>query len=752
MIDKINNSEQVISNLKYLGIDEGNIPNNIKDFEPLKFKPLKMYDERKYMIYKYLRISDIQILLTPTDRITPLSEKYAKASALFTYLDSENEENIEKHVTFLKMVKNINMSKLEEIEKEQKEFENKIPFSVKYKNNYLWQIYCQEGTNKYFMLVPTEETENEAFFYLLKKKLEDSKDYIYVPISHQDYTGEFLTSSEIIDLENYLWLFTKDWPAIYEVYDSGENMKLVIVGRTLVYDKIKSEYKIEFKNKQEAITFFKLVKALFIIKTNIESEYDFNVKINDEGALDFFYNYKKIEYEGLSNYIKEEVKKKITKINELNKKNYEIGIILEKQKRNAEEQNTEYLYKQNQLIIYLDCKKSFFGKVSYFFKNKGKGKKYVAKKRKSNDKVNKVELAIQRDEDFTFENKKMYTIEDLIQISKELKKRVTKNKNLELDRKAIETKIEMIENKLINIEQYIKEIEKHKKNIWDFLKFVNKDDNKGLTEGIFNEKIEKEKIQKVFEFDEDIEDFGRQMDDIQRQKLSREEADAIFILVNELAENKNQLDDLNQDYVQKRLEELKNEYQGDIENIEKKDFDIFGAMSDDRSKIKVLKNRRHREVKKNKYKLLNIKPETQEQEYINTLNKYKALLDSAFRKIETPYSICAYKEGMVESKIQVFDLNQREIINKLHKEGEIELTKIRIPENTNVIFCTNIIYYDNLNKTLPLGANVSTEMIIDLSKHKLNKTKQVEFNMNFRIDLFNCETRKIKVTEYEVND
>ncbi len=43
---------------------------------------------------------------------------------------------------------------------------------------------------------------------------------------------ESVKKSEINDMENYLWLFTKNWPNIYEVYDNNNNYSLQITGDT----------------------------------------------------------------------------------------------------------------------------------------------------------------------------------------------------------------------------------------------------------------------------------------------------------------------------------------------------------------------------------------------------------------------------------------------------------------------------------------------------------------------------------------
>ena len=98
------------------------------------------------------------------------------------------------------------------------------------------------------MLVPLKEESFDEFFFLLKKKIElenTSKDEkIYIPISYVNYSEAILNNKQINDIENYLWVFTKNWALTYEVYDIENKMSLQIVGQTPIYDNIKSMYKV----------------------------------------------------------------------------------------------------------------------------------------------------------------------------------------------------------------------------------------------------------------------------------------------------------------------------------------------------------------------------------------------------------------------------------------------------------------------------------------------------------------------------
>ena len=65
----IDKNDDIKEKLEYLGLDLDNIPEQIKDFEPLKFKIPKTYEEKQYRQYRYIPIKDIQILLSPTNRL-----------------------------------------------------------------------------------------------------------------------------------------------------------------------------------------------------------------------------------------------------------------------------------------------------------------------------------------------------------------------------------------------------------------------------------------------------------------------------------------------------------------------------------------------------------------------------------------------------------------------------------------------------------------------------------------------------------
>lgn len=69
-------NENIIDKLKYIGLDLDNIPEKIKEFKSLDYRPSKYNDEHTYKIYKYIDVNDIQILLTTANRLSTITEKY----------------------------------------------------------------------------------------------------------------------------------------------------------------------------------------------------------------------------------------------------------------------------------------------------------------------------------------------------------------------------------------------------------------------------------------------------------------------------------------------------------------------------------------------------------------------------------------------------------------------------------------------------------------------------------------------------
>lgn len=762
--------EGISDKLEYLGLDLDKIPQNLKKFEPLEFRVSRFYDEKQYRQYRYIDIKDIQILLSPTNRLTDLNEKYQKARPLCEYLDNKNEENLIKHTTFLNMLKNVSIEEIENVENEQTKLNREIPFKVKFQGNYLWQIYYSENTDKYFMIVPTEDTDYSTFFYLLKRQIENKRvGKVFVPVSNVKYSNKYLKKSEFEDIENYLWLFTKDWPLIYEVYDKKNEMTVQIIGETNVYEKIKTTYKIQLNNEAEASEFYKLVKALFILQTEIPNYYNFETNINNEGKLEFYLDNQKIEYKHMVEFIREQYKIGLKRRKEVKSKIRAYNKRIKKLQELVATQEIEYLAKEKQISTFLECKKSFFGKVKYYFKYSKKSNKGI--KTEVEEEIveeNQQAEPVQTSEPTKREKKripikKIYTLEELITSYKELEELENQLKNLLMDINALKLKTKNLAKKIENASKYIEEIDSHKKSIFEFWKYSNKDEMDVLPEGEQEEVNVIKRIEKTFNYEDDLEEFGKKLDKIQRKNLTKEDTDSVYIATTNLVEvlNKIKTNNILPEEIEKSLKDLKAEAK-ELKSLEEEEYDIFGNVIQDTTKIRKINNKKHRELPKDKFNILEVNKNTKQIGFKLVLQSIIQNITKALEKGVIPESLPVYKainENILNNKgINVFNINPENEMKEASMAygNNINLYKFHIKEGTKGIGFTNIIFYDNQNKTLPVGMDLSTKMIIDTSKLHLRMLDQKSFNImsfdNEQDDFSDFEIKKVTVFDYEIVD
>ena len=722
-LEKKNKTQEIKKKLEFIGLDLENIPKTLKLVEDLKFRPNSGFDEKKYRQYRFVSPKEIQILLSPTNRLDDIKEKYSKASPLADYLenDDSDEGKQAKYATFLRMLTEIKIEDIEKVEEEQQIINKKIPFKVRYSGNYLWQIYYDSVTEQYFMIVPTEDKDYSTFFYVLKKQIEKKKaGKIFVPISNIDYSRELLNKTEIQSLENYLWLFTKDWPSIYEVYDKTGKLSLQIVGETEIYGKIKSEYKVKLSNKIDANKFFKLVKALFIIKSELPNYYEFETRIDKQGSLEFYYNDKLMKFDELSEWLNDEYKELLDIEKEAVENNNSLQEKLKKLKIQAQELEIEYLSKEKQISTYLECKKTFFGKVKYFFKYSGKKQKNKENIKEEKQNKQEIEIEIEKVE----ENLKVqYTLEELIQKGKETEEKETNLRNTKMDINALKLKNRNLIKKIENATAFINEIDSHKRSIFEFWKYSNKDEVQALEEGE-EEPISVKPHSKVFDYEEDMEEFGETMDEIQRKIFSKEELDAFYLTTTNQLEVMNRLktESILMKELEQYLKQIKKDLQNEKDITEEDVVDIFGGLSEDTRKITKLANKSHREHPKNKYAILRIAKAMKNAEYKAVLLNYIDIIEQAINKNELKQNISVYKwmeedENIDTNELNVFNLNpEKELENALidTESGKVNLYKMNLEKGIKAIAFSNCVYYDNQNKTLPVGMDKDTRILANI--------------------------------------
>lgn len=717
--------------LEYIGLDLKKVSKKLKAEKP-EYNTSGTFDNTAlYRVYKRLQVKDIQILISNSDRTTEIKERYELAKPLDVYL-KENSKDFENLLDMAKV------SDIKEIEKAQEEFQEKQPYFVKYDKNYIWQIYYSKEDDKYFMLFPTKESEVAVLFYMIKQKLECPKSKIYVPICKADYEETYFSHQEISDIENYIWLFTKEWPNIYEV-----EKEVYIIGKTKLEDGFESRYRIAIKSKEDADNVHTLLKALFILTTESGYNYNFEPAIDDDGNLVFKYKGEIVNIENLTDFISRQTEFQTTRKEELSQKVNELVKELEDLKNEVKSQNDIYRAQERQIVMFLDCKKSFFGRVKYFFKkttikNNEDDIKVKLSSRKKLDLLMKEKLEdsdAKEQKGEALGNDKVYTLADLIRACKENFKEQANYKNVKADINAMIIKKKNMDSKISNARKYLEEIEEHKKSIFEFWKFTKKDEVPELTEaeGRSNEN----KLKVSFNYEEDIQELAVKADILQKQKLSIDECNSIYAcqyvidsinsVVNKVNRNKVLENDLN---------ELRIKYTGS------KKTEIFGELEEDYTKIRLLGNNKHRENKKNIYSILKVNDKTTLEEYKNSIDDIVKLLDEAYRKITSVADFPVYFKKAKKGEYVLADIESKNLIEGNNSEI---IYKTEISKDTHILYLSNITYYDNYNKTLPNGMDEGTKVVIKLDEIKTQNEKKI--NIVEQDGLYDINVRGIKVVE-----
>ena len=148
--------------------------------------------------------------------------------------------------------------------------------------------------------------------------------------------------------------------------------------------------------------------------------------------------------------------------------------------------------------------------------------------------------------------------------------------------------------------------------------------------------------------------------------------------------------------------------------------------------------------------------------YKLTLENMVEDIQKAIEKVVVPQELPVYKaipaEELDDSKINVFNINPENEMKEVLKtdKNKINFYKINLKEGTNAVSYTNIIFYDNQNKTLPIGQDLSTKILIDVSKLELELKEKSTFKIlefeNEKDDFSNINIKTISLFEYDLKE
>ena len=439
--------------------------------------------------------------------------------------------------------------------------------------------------------------------------------------------------------------------------------------------------------------------------------------------------------------------------------------ILKELKEYVKKQNDIYVMQEKQIVMFLDCKKSFFKKISYFFK----AKKFVMPKldnkidKKLEDELGENSLEDELSKKNEINLSGSYTIKELVSAFNSANEVEIKARAVRADLKALKLKKENYARKIENAKKYIDEIESHKKSIFEFWKFSNKDELPALSEG---ESRESSETKNNANLNKDL--LGARADSLQRQKLSDEEINALYLfyvmpkIFNRISKTYAKSENEVTEKIEKDiLEGLKNK-------TSKRSLD---NLINDYTAVKKINSKEHRENERNEIAILRINENTTVEEFEDRINHFKKSLESAYNKIYAITSMPVYiKKSDAQNEFILGDINPENLINenpskdvieerevnfkngaKAEKdkieEQEIEIVKIDLGNEEHALYLTNIVFFDNQNKTLPIGMDLSSKVVIKLDNAKKKFREKKEIYLIEKIDDFEVKNRTIKIFE-----
>ena len=702
-----------MSNKNYLDVIEYiNIANyNEKDESilPISINSSDIKNSNDYIVYKEIPINEIEILITNARRIDEEAKKIQELNTISYYLDKNNKE---EYSILQNVLNTTSISSIEELETIQNNVEKSKPNTVKYNKDYLWQVYYISKLNKYCMIVPIQETEQQAFLYLLKKKIENSNRTIYVPICNGTYENFLLEYGKIKKIENILYSLTNKWPVVYQTVNKQGETFATIIGKVVVLENITSDYKMEFLQNQSMLDFYNLLTTLFYLHTELNNYFVFDILLDNKAMLHFYFNNFELTNSSLNEFYKTEINYNLKNIETLENIQVDLKNKLKKLLDKEEKLKEDLSYKQKQISTFLECKKTVIGRFKYFFKLKKKSKEQSATE------LSNLEVLVE-DTKKTEYNLYNYNIEDLIYICKELRKKKGENSNLEMDINSALTRTDILSKKIENANSYLKEIDSHKKSIFEFWKYTNKDEKKQLEEANVINENKKNSIIKNFSIKEDFKTFAKKIDLNQRKQLTEEELNGIFLTTTEVLE--------------------------DINNVfNKTDIDttIFESLNKEEETYNSITE--HRETPRNKKGILNLIQTNTFDEYKKQLQEYTKKIESALEKCLTDVNVKAYSAIEPKKQLCVLDLNPTIIIKD---NLAINLYRINIKKGTPTIAFSNCIFFSNRNNTLPLGMDYSTKLLIDLKNYDIEKVQE---RTNYIIKLSKNSVQQINIIDFNI--
>ena len=88
-MEKKNKNQEIKNKLEYIGLNLEEIPETLKLTEDLQFRPNVGVDEKKYRQYRFVSPKEIEILLSPSNKLEDIKEKFDENNIVIPYSQVE---------------------------------------------------------------------------------------------------------------------------------------------------------------------------------------------------------------------------------------------------------------------------------------------------------------------------------------------------------------------------------------------------------------------------------------------------------------------------------------------------------------------------------------------------------------------------------------------------------------------------------------------------------------------------------------
>ena len=133
-------------------------------------------------------------------------------------------------------------------------------------------------------------------------------------------------------------------------------------------------------------------------------------------------------------------------------------------------------------------------------------------------------------------------------------------------------------------------------------------------------------------------------------------------------------------------------------------------------------------------------------------------IKSAIKKNSLKEDTYVYKASLEKLELDTLEAVSLDVEEELKQfleddrtKKKIYLYKIKLPKGTNYIAFTNIIFFDNKNMTLPVGMDLSSKILVDLSKLNISEENIKSLN-KIQFEDEEDDFSKIIIKNIELNE